>query len=217
MIQEINEWDVSKIIPGYDHLLEVPDYTSKDLSDNTQGYGLTGKFDIDVILRLLHYTNTKSIFEFGTWFGRTTRILSLHCDNVYTIDIDRDSIDISRLPEIQLKELSPREWIGDCYRNSPNLNGIHQFYGDSTDINIINNFRSIVGKVDACFVDANHNYCPVLCDSWTAKSITKPGGIMIWHDVRNGSLELGVDAALEALPFTIYHILNTWVGFYINV
>jgi len=207
MLVDIDEQDIIKIIPNYNIDLEFPKYE----------YGLTAEFDMRRILRLINAVDAKSIFEFGTWFGRTTKILSLYLDDVWTIDICKEEVNLDTLPQVQIQELCVKSQIGECYRDSPNLYRIHQLYGDTNKIGTIQKMRdAIPNKVDSSFVDANHNYCPVLCDSFTAMSITKRGGLLIWHDVKNGNLECGVDPALDILPLQVYHINHSWVGFAIN-
>jgi len=207
MLVDIDEKDVVDILPYYNDLFEFPKYE----------YGLTAEFDMRRILRLLYTKDIKNIFEFGTWFGRTTKILAEYLDDVWTIDICKEDVNLDTLPQVQIQELCVKSQIGECYRDSPNLNRIHQLYGDTSKIGTIQQIRqSILHKLDSTFIDANHNYCPVLCDSFTAMSITKKGGLLIWHDVKNGNLDCGVDPALEILPLQIYHINHSWVGFAIN-
>jgi hypothetical protein len=207
MLLDIDEEEIINVLPLYNQSLEFPKYE----------YGLTGDFDINKMLRLIIATNSKSIFEFGTWFGRTTKILAGYIDDVWTIDICKEEVNLNTLPQVQIQELCIRDQIGECYRDSPNINRIHQLYGDTNKIGTIQKMRNAVpNKVDSCFVDANHNYCPVLCDSFTAMSITKKGGLLMWHDVKNGNLECGVDPALDILPLQIYHINHSWMGFAIN-
>ncbi len=207
MLLDIDEEEVINVIPNYNNLLEFPKYE----------YGLTADFDMKRILRLLDAVGAKNIFEFGTWFGRTTKILTDYLDDVWTIDICKEEVNLDTLPQVQIQELCIKSQIGECYRDSPNVNKIHQLYGDTNKIGTIRKMReALTYKLDSAFVDANHNYCPVLCDSYTAMSIVKHKGLLIWHDVKNGNLECGVDPALDILPLQVYHINHSWVGFAIN-
>lgn len=214
MIQDINEADINKIIQGYDHRLEIEDYKSPDPADGHFGYGLTGKFDIDVILRLLKATNSRDIFEFGTWLGRTTRILALNLDHVYTIDIPQeDAIEVGFQKHQQFNEIPPRDWIGFA---SMEMDNVTQFYGDAGLVSVMNDVKSSIGReLDSCFIDYDHSYLYTLSATMQAIDMVKGGGIIIWHDIKVDHA-IGVSDALSILPFTVYHILNTWVGFYIN-
>ena len=203
MPKTISEFEIINIIPDYDTTIQYPDYER----------GLILRSDMEVMLRLLRATHSKNIFEFGTWAGKTTRILSLYLDYVYTLDIDKESADLSELSKDQIMELSNHNDIGHWYKGRDN---IKQFYGNCYDADVMKFVRNSIGKqVDSCFIDANHNFVPVLSDSLQARAMVKSGGLIMWHDVKDDP-SVGVIKALEMLPFTVYHVDGSWIGFCIN-
>jgi len=213
MIVEIKESDIGDIITGYDPSLPVTDY-STDGKDGHFGYGLTGKFDVDVILRLLKACNCKNIFEFGTWLGRTTRILALNLDHVYTLDIPQeDAVKAGFERYQQFGEIPLRDWIGFASKDMPNVT---QFYGDSGLIEVMKTVCNGIGKqVDSCFIDADHSYKYVIVNTNQALTMVKRGGLIIWHDVKEDGV-VQVIPALKLFSFTVYHVEGTWIGFAIN-
>lgn len=203
MLKNIPESKIIDILPNYDISLQFPDYDR----------GLILRSDMEVMLRLLSVTNSKSLFEFGTWAGKTTRILSYYVEQVYTIDIDKESTDLSTLSEGQIGELLNHNDIGNCCKDRDN---IKQFYGNCYDPEVIKYVRDSIGRqVDSCFIDANHSYEYVLANTLQAQAMVKTGGLIMWHDVKDEP-QIEVKKAIESLNFMVYHIEGTWIGFYIN-
>lgn len=69
-------------------------------------------------------------------------------------------------------------------------------------------------SADAIFIDGDHSYDAVLNDSYLAKDLIRDGGIIIWHDYGNPTVE--VTAALDDLAANgrnIRHIDGTWLAF----
>lgn len=214
-IKLIEEKDIPLIIAKYDPDMQVPDYTADASKDGRYGYGLTGKFDMDVILKLLAGVSAKDIFEFGTWAGRTARILSFHLDHVYTLDMPReDAIKLGlEGRHQQWNEIPLRNEIGFASKELPNVT---QFYGDSGLVDTIKEVRNGIGhQVDSCFIDADHSYKYVVCNTNQAMAMVKKGGLIIWHDVKDDGV-VEVIPALELFDMNIYHVNNTWLGFAIN-
>lgn len=202
MIRTIEEKELPTILPGYMLDAAFPDFVE---------YGRTGREDLEILAKLCQSVEAKTFFEFGTWEGKTVKILSHYFDRIYTIDIPIEDIkNINDIPEIQRDELRTKEWIGKFCCDLPN---VVQLYGDTSLPQVVDSIRSSIdGQIDAVFVDANHYYSYVLCDSLTALRIARR--IIIWHDVYHGPVP-DVTAALEILPFVVYHIEGSHIGFYL--
>jgi len=70
------------------------------------------------------------------------------------------------------------------------------------------------GSVDAVFIDGDHSERVVSYDSDLARIIVRPGGVIIWHDYRNGGVE--VTQVLDRLSergWPIQAVTNTWLAF----
>jgi predicted O-methyltransferase YrrM len=70
-------------------------------------------------------------------------------------------------------------------------------------------------SADAIFIDGDHSYNAVMHDSRLAFDLIREGGIVVWHDYLNPTVE--VTAALDDLAQhehrRIYHIEGTWLAF----
>lgn len=67
---------------------------------------------------------------------------------------------------------------------------------------------------DAVFIDGDHSEAAVLHDSRLARALVRSGGVIVWHDCHNGSVE--VTSALDQLSkegWLITHIEGTWLAF----
>ena len=200
MLKTIKESDINNYIPSYSMTLQFPDYDR----------GLILRSDLEVMLRLLVATGAKNIFEFGTWAGLTTRILSLYLDKIYTLDIPKEIAELSELPEGQIGELSSHDDIGAFHKDR---NNIVQFYGDSGNRETMREIGfSIYEKLDAVFIDGNHSRKYIVLDTVNALKMVKPGGLIMWHDVKDDE-GIDVNSVLEELSFDVWHVEETWIGF----
>jgi predicted O-methyltransferase YrrM len=69
-------------------------------------------------------------------------------------------------------------------------------------------------KCDVVFIDGDHSTSVVLHDSMLARDLVRPGGLIIWHDYTNSTVE--VTAVLDQLHkdgWPIVHIEGTWLAF----
>jgi len=135
-----------------------------------------------------------SIFEIGTFDGRTTLNLAVNSSKhseVFTLDLPSDTetkfdTDSGERDFIQKPESGAR------YKNTKYSKKITQFLGDSATFD----FTPFYDKCSMVFVDGSHAYEYALSDSDYAIKMVKEGGVIIWHDY--GVWE-GVTRALEEL------------------
>ena len=67
---------------------------------------------------------------------------------------------------------------------------------------------------DVVFIDGDHGHNAVMEDSLWAAEIVKPGGMIIWHDYGNPTVQ--VTEVLDALADEgrkLHHLANTWLVF----
>jgi predicted O-methyltransferase YrrM len=67
---------------------------------------------------------------------------------------------------------------------------------------------------DAVFIDGDHSEEAVLHESWLARSLVRPGGVIVWHDYTNPAVE--VTQALDRLyaeGWPIAHVEGSWLAF----
>lgn len=145
-----------------------------------------------------HRPNT--IFEIGTFDGRTTLNMALNAplgSRVYTLDLPASGLH-NTLHELNIHE---RKYVdksssGARYVNRMGSEKITQLHGNSATFD----FSEFTGKMDMIFVDGSHTRAYVQADTRTAMLLRSPRGIILWHDY--GSCWDDVTATLDALRAT---------------
>jgi len=67
---------------------------------------------------------------------------------------------------------------------------------------------------DAVFIDGDHSEGAVMHDSKLAHALTRPGGIIVWHDSGNPAVEVTpVLEKLKAEGWSIESLENSWLAF----
>jgi hypothetical protein len=109
-----------------------------------------GSTTVQAVAFLLQFCKGKSFFEFGTFDGQTTAMISKYADIVYTIDLDN-------YDELINQEDNAKNYVkvetGHAYMESGSKN-IIQLYGDSTKYD----FSKINKIFDLVFIDGGHTY-----------------------------------------------------------
>jgi len=155
--------------------------------------------EIVAIARLLKAHAPKTVFEIGTFDGRTTLNMAANLPEdaqVYTLDLPRDqaasaAFDISDADAAFVE----KDVSGARFLNTPYAARIQQLYGDSATFD----FSPWEGAVDFVFVDGAHTYEYVMSDTERALKLLRGGrGVIVWHDYdkRTGQ---DVPAALHEL------------------
>lgn len=128
-----------------------------------------------------------TIFEFGTFTGRTTKLLADAAPDaiIHTLD----------LPDEEIKwEEWMREVIGTAFSaEDAYTSRIIQHRVNSRKFD----FQPLRGAVDLVFVDASHAYGDVLHDSHRALEIVSPQGVVLWDDYDPN--QAGVVSALREI------------------
>ena len=127
-----------------------------------------------------HQPNT--IFEIGTFDGRTTLNLALNApadSKVYTLDLPASANNntVHLLGFHDLRYVS-KPSSGARFAGRAGSEKIIQLYGDSASFD----FSKFIGKIDSVFVDGSHTRAYVEADTRTAMLLRSPGGIILWHD-----------------------------------
>jgi predicted O-methyltransferase YrrM len=148
-----------------------------------QASGNTSVFEQVVLARLAETAQPKTIFEFGTFDGRSALNLIAHAPpdaRLLTLDLPAGEINETRLPLVE----GEREYIekpesGARFLKSGYAHRITQLYGDSATFD----FSPYFGTIDLVFVDASHAYDYVRSDTLNALKLLRPsGGLIAWHD-----------------------------------
>ncbi|WP_221390139.1 O-methyltransferase [Dyadobacter sp. NIV53] len=169
------------------------------------GFGHTTEFELKVISNLVKKLNPKTIFEIGTFQGRTTLNMALNTEpdaKIITLDLPSSDLDSTQM-KIEEGEIRyvKKESSGERFVGHPMAYKINQVYGDSATFS----FAEYENSVDLAFIDGSHAYEYVLNDSRKILSIMRTGGLIIWHDYTNWQ---GVWSALNELYQTDYQFKN---------
>jgi predicted O-methyltransferase YrrM len=163
--------------------------------------------EMEIIAALLRDVEAKSMIEFGCRDGRTARVL-LH--NVSSLQ-RYIGIDVPMEYEPGLAH----------QRNEMVVNPGHLAAADPRFDLILRARGSLdlvaddLPPVDAAFIDGDHSEPAVLHDSYLARALVRPNGIIIWHDYFSHHLN-DVTRVLDRLAgegWAIVHIEGTWLAF----
>ncbi|HEY4304154.1 MAG TPA: class I SAM-dependent methyltransferase [Gemmatimonadaceae bacterium] len=167
-------------------------HTAVVLAEPGHVNGNVSLLELLVIARLVRESRPSSIFEIGTFDGRTTLNLAENAPEarVYTLDLPRAATTKIELdPDDRVyveKDISGARFVGTEIGTR-----ITQLYGDSAT------FDYAPYPSDFVFVDGAHSYEYVLSDSAAAFGMLPNGrGTIVWHDY--GAWE-GVTRALSEL------------------
>jgi len=160
-------------------------------------YGNVLFADLVAIIKLIQSFDPKTLFEIGTFDGRTTLNMAYTSSpdaKVYTLDLPKTMarsvklrLEPSDLPEIMKDNIGVR-YVGKACQSK-----ITQLYGDSAAFD----FTPFRGTIDFVFVDGSHSYEYVMNDIQQALKLLRHGrGVIVCHDYPYGT---GVRRALHEL------------------
>lgn len=157
-------------------------------------------FELLAIVLLVRTRQPRTLFEIGTFDGRTTLNLAANISSearIHTLDLPSTGLDQTRFKvEAIEKEFIDKPVSGSRFLGRPEASKITQHYGDSAKFD----FAPYIGQMDFVFVDASHAYEYVLNDSRIAFKLLRPGkGIILWHDYNQPEWWPGVIRALDEL------------------
>ncbi|PIQ84094.1 MAG: hypothetical protein COV75_04015 [Candidatus Omnitrophica bacterium CG11_big_fil_rev_8_21_14_0_20_63_9] len=159
---------LEEFFPGITHAATQP-------LDVTQGVWEAPPAEYECLAKLATHLKPRTVFEFGTYRGRTTRLLAEHAveqARIYTLELDPE--------ETRRRWGKPSELVGQAFRQTPLERKIVQLYTDDRTFD----FQPYYGAMDLIFIDANHRYEAVKRDTAEALRMIKPGGVVVWDDYR---------------------------------
>lgn len=162
--------------------------------------GNVSLFELFIISVLVRLKKPHTIFEIGTFNGRTTLNLAANsapAAEIFTLDLPvKDLLNTGfALDEIEKKYVD-KPASGARFSNYPEAKKITQLYGDSANFD----FSRFENAMDFVFVDASHAYDYVLNDSKVALKMLRGGkGVILWHDYDRSEWWPGVVKALDEL------------------
>ncbi len=177
-------------------------------------FGNIQPYELFALLTVVKACGAKTIFEIGTFNGRTTRNFAANVPAggaVYTLDLQPD-VEIEQMRfalDSQETPLVLREAVGSRYQGTPEQSRITQLFGDSGSFD----FSPYHQTMDLVFVDGSHSLDYVRSDTENALKMAKPGsGVILWHDYGNEFPDVRQyldDLAVGNDRFNFYHLLHT--------
>jgi hypothetical protein len=146
-----------------------------------------------VLARLVREQQPRTLFEIGTFDGRTTLALAMNAPEdavVYTLDLPPRTSTALEIEHADRAFVDKPE-SGIRFRDTEAARKIRQLYGDSAT------FDLTAYSAEFIFVDGSHAYEYVMSDSVRALALLgdRPGAI-VWHDYGEW---IGVTRALNEL------------------
>jgi predicted O-methyltransferase YrrM len=165
--------------------------------------------ELDILVALLTSVNPRTVIEFGCNEGRAAAAILRNLPGILSyvgVDVLPGYVTIKECQRAEVPE-SP----GKYARADPRFRMILSARG-SFDL-----APPDLPNADAVFIDADHSRAGVLNDYALAKAVTRPGGIIIFHD-DNGLPVVDVSETLDELQAQpgaapIVHVANTWIAF----
>jgi predicted O-methyltransferase YrrM len=170
----------------------------------------TTSFELLSVCSLLKDNNASTVFEIGTYDGRTTRAMALNLANensrIFTLNLpdatERVSLDTSNV-DIQL---ASKVVSGERFLHTPQQSKITQLWGDSATFD----FSPYYNSMDFIFIDGAHSEHYVKNDTEQAiKLIKNTGGIIVWHDAHLFGVVKYLEPLVKQGRQPIYFIENT--------
>ena len=139
--------------------------------------------ELSVIAALVRQNAPRTIFEIGTFDGRTTLNMAVNAApeaRLFTLDLPREQVDSTKLHVTTGDRVFiDKPQSGAHFAGTDAARRITQLYGDSAEFD----FSPYFGTIDLIFVDGSHAYEYVLNDTEIALKLLRDGhGVILWHD-----------------------------------
>ena len=214
----------SAMIPISDLEELLPGSTAGSVRFEPAGYGFgdTTVQDITLIVLAAQAISARTLFEIGTFRGRTTLNLARNVAEdarIFTLDLDeqeakamglRDRLLAGSDMNLAVDEDNARPCFDDPGIDTAVKQKIERLHGNSTKFD----FSPYRRKIDVVFIDGGHTYEVVESDTRKALDMVRPGGLILWHDYDQHWP--GLMRSLNDLSKTrkLYHYLGTSLVFY---
>ena len=198
-----------------------PDTPDIRIEEPIAADGNISLLELVIIVTFIRHYQPTTIFEIGTFDGRTSLNLAANAPpaaRIFTLDLPSNQVDTTDLPIVfDDRALIEKQRSGGRFEGTNYDSIITQLYGDSAGFD----FSPYLSGMDFIFIDGSHSYEYVLNDSKKALSLLRDGrGIILWHDydgfegVTRGLNELyGRDKDFNDLR----HIAGTSLAYLIKV
>ncbi len=186
---ELRKIHIADVVPSPEGSINVLEPEGVD--------GNVTALELIILNRLARKYGPGSVFEIGTFDGRTTLNLAANVAEdavVYTLDLPPEELESTGL------RIAPgdsryiqKARLGSRFRGTAQERKIRQLHGDSARFD----FSPYAGAMDFVFVDGAHSPEYVKNDSLRALAMLRNGrGVIVWHDYNAWE---GVTCVLDGL------------------
>jgi len=171
-------------------------------------------FELLSICALIKDNLCNTIFEIGTYDGRTTRAMAMNLSDraskIYTLNLPPDVLDVELETSNTDVGLSKKVVSGDRFIGTPEECKIVQLWGDSA----VFDFFPYYKKMDLVFIDGAHSKEYVKSDTQNAMNLIKTeGGFIVWHDAHLYGVVQYLSELIKTNNGPVYFIKGTSLAF----
>ena len=163
--------------------------------------------ELEAIVALVRSVNAKGVLEFGVNTGRTAQAILEYCPTVETYEgVD---VPLGYVTEKAVQRGEVPQIPGELVKDDPRFTLIVRPTG-SHELT-----PQDLRPCDAVFIDGDHSEKGVRNDTMLALELTRPGGIIMWHDYHDlGTVDVrevlhDMQKEFPAAPFR--HVPGTWI------
>ena len=169
-----------------------------------------------VLCAMCKLLECRTVFEIGTYVGRTTWLIARNNPDARVFTLDLPSLDAAR--RLKYEATDPEYFVGydrgSRFAGTPEAARITQLFGDSATFD----FSPYRGKMDLVFVDGSHSYESVRSDTEAALGMLSERGTIVWDDyLYYPGIYRVVNDLAPALDRPVFHIVGTRLAVYSRV
>lgn len=170
----------------------------------------TSSFELISVCSLLKDNHCNTVFEIGTFDGRTTRAMAMNLldenGKIFTLNLPPATDVVKLNTSSDDVQLADKVISGERFRDTPQEKYIQQLWGDSATFD----FSPYYGQADFVFIDGAHSEEYVKNDTAAAiKLVKKSGGIIVWHDAHLFGVVKFLEPWIKEHNHPVYFIAGT--------
>jgi predicted O-methyltransferase YrrM len=191
----------TKVLPLAD-INEVAPDKNIVIKNNEFEDGNVSHFELECICRLVKKYQPESIFEIGTFNGRTSYHMAANTPlntNIITLDLPKTEMANTALRiKSGEKKFINKDRSGEYFMDTEMNKKITQIYADSAQAD----YTPYNNKMDFIFIDGSHSYEYVISDTQVARKLLRNGkGLILWHDYGWNEVIQALNEFYENDPF----------------
>jgi predicted O-methyltransferase YrrM len=170
----------------------------------------TTSFELMAVCSLLKDNGCNTIFEIGTFDGRTTRAMAMNLRDangkIFTLNLPPATDTVKLVTSAEDVQLADKVTSGERFAGTAQEKSIQQLWGDSATFD----FAPYYGQADLVFIDGAHSEAYVKNDTAEAiKLIKKTGGVIVWHDAHLFGVVKFLEPWIKQHHHPVYFITGT--------